>query len=243
MRRLAADDPDRQAGPREGLAPDEPLGHPELGADGPHLVLEQRAQRLDELELEVVRQPADVVVRLDRRRAGAPAGLDDVRVDRALDEVVARPRRASPPRPRRPGRTLADALAFRLRVGDAAQPVEEALLGVDGDERDAEAGRGTPHDLLALVLAHDAVVDEHAGQLVADRRVHEQRRDGRVDAAAQAADDLARRRPARGSAAICSSTIDAAVHVRSQPQTSHRKSCSIVLPYGVWTTSGWNWMP
>ena len=46
-------------------------------------------------------------------------------------------------------------------------------------------------DLLALVLAHQAVVDEHARQLVADRAVHEQRRHRGVDAAGEPADDLA----------------------------------------------------
>ena len=43
--------------------------------------------------------------------------------------------------------------------------------------------------------------------------------------------------------AICSSTIDAADHVMSQPQTSRRKRLSTSWPYGVWTTSGWNWIP
>ena len=85
-RRLAADDPDRQPGSGERLAPDEPLGQAELGADRADLVLEQRPQRLHELELEVVGQPADVVVGLDRRRAGAAARLDHVGVERALDE-------------------------------------------------------------------------------------------------------------------------------------------------------------
>ena len=93
---------DREARARERLAPDEALGQPELGADGADLVLEQRAQRLDELELEVVGQAADVVVGLDRRRAGAAAGLDHVGVERALDEVASR-RRAWPPPPRRRG--------------------------------------------------------------------------------------------------------------------------------------------
>src|SRR5690606_74298 len=39
-----ADDPDPEAGPRERLAPDDALGHPQLEADGPDLVLEQGAQ-------------------------------------------------------------------------------------------------------------------------------------------------------------------------------------------------------
>ena len=44
-------------------------------------------------------------------------------------------------------------------------------------------------------------------------------------------------------AAICSSMIDAALHERSQPQMSSRNVVRICWPYGVWTTSGWNWMP
>ena len=59
---LAADDADRQAGAREGLAPDHPVGEAELGGDRPDLVLEQHPQRLDEVEVEVVGEAADVVV-------------------------------------------------------------------------------------------------------------------------------------------------------------------------------------
>ena len=85
----------------------------------------------------------------------------------------------------------ADRLALRLGIADALQPREEARLGVDRDERDLEVVAERGDDLLALVLSHEPVVDEHAGELVADRAVHEQRRDARVDAAAEAADDLA----------------------------------------------------
>ena len=43
--------------------------------------------------------------------------------------------------------------------------------------------------------------------------------------------------------ATCSSTIEAADQVRSQPQTSPRNVLRMSCPKGVWTTSGWNWMP
>ena len=76
-------------GPGERLAPDHPLGHAELLADAAHLVLEEQAQRLDELHLHVVGQPADVVVRLDRLGdAVGAARLDHVRVERSLHEPV-----------------------------------------------------------------------------------------------------------------------------------------------------------
>ena len=65
-----ADDAHGQARAREGLAPDDLVGQAELLADGAHLVLEQQAQRLDQVEGQVLGQPAHVVVRLDvgRRR-------------------------------------------------------------------------------------------------------------------------------------------------------------------------------
>src|SRR5690606_29980084 len=103
-----------------------------LDTDLAHLVLEEIAQRLDELELHPLRKPADVVVRLDelglaRRRAGR---LDHVRIDRALREPLDafEPMRLllehldeEPP----------DDLALRLRILDALQRIEEALLGID----------------------------------------------------------------------------------------------------------------
>src|SRR5207245_852252 len=44
-------------------------------------------------------------------------------------------------------------------------------------------------DLFRLVLPEQSVVDEHAGQLVADGLVHEQRRNGGVDPARKRAQD------------------------------------------------------
>ena len=53
------------------------------------LVLEERAQRLDELDPGVLGEAADVVVALDVGRAavGCRCGLDHVRINRALGEV------------------------------------------------------------------------------------------------------------------------------------------------------------
>ena len=44
--------------------------------------------------------------------------------------------------------------------------------------------------MLALVQAQQAVVDEHAGELVADRAVDQRRGHARIDAAGQAEDHL-----------------------------------------------------
>jgi hypothetical protein len=102
----------RMPGPGRGTAGARrsDLGHAELEPDRAHLVLEQRPQRLDQGELQVVGQAADVVVRLDVGRALAAAGLDDIGVEGALDEEldgvprqpgVSRRRRGPPAR--RPG--------------------------------------------------------------------------------------------------------------------------------------------
>ena len=64
-----ADDPDGEAGPGNGWRQTIRSGSPELVADAAHLVLEEQPQRLDELHLHVLGQPADVVVRLDRSAA------------------------------------------------------------------------------------------------------------------------------------------------------------------------------
>ena len=188
-------------GPRERLAPHHPLGHAELLADAPHLVLEEQAQRLDEAHLHVLRQPADVVVRLDRLGdAVGAARLDHVRVERSLDE---------------PGRIaelarlvledadelLADDHALRLGVGHAGELREEPLLRLHMHERHVEDAVEGLHHLLRLALPEQPVVDEDAGQLIADRAMHEQRRDGRVDAARERAQHP-------GRADLCADALD-----------------------------------
>ena len=115
------------------------------------------------------------------------AGLDHVRVERALHEVV-RVVEAGGLLLEHPDELGADDLALGLGVGDAGEPREEALLGVHGDERHLEVVAERGHHLVALVLAHQAVIDEHAGELVADGLVGEQRGHRGVDAAGQPAD-------------------------------------------------------
>ena len=70
------------------------------------------------------------------------------------------------------------------------QRAEELVLGVD----DLQPGPGRRDevllDLVGLTGALQAVVDVHAGQLVADRLVHQGRRDRGVDAAGQRAEHL-----------------------------------------------------
>ncbi len=77
-------------GPGNGCRQTIWLGQPEHLAERADLVLEQIAQRLDEFEAELLRQPADVVVQLDVRRGARVAvpALDDVGIERALGEEL-----------------------------------------------------------------------------------------------------------------------------------------------------------
>ena len=96
--------------------------------------------------------------------------------------------------------------------------------------------------LLGFALAHQAVIDEDAGELVADRLVDQHRRDREStpperpqitrplpDLRADAGDRLgaeSRHGPVAAAAADVEDEI--------------AQSCA---PCGVWTTSGWNCMP
>ena len=152
---------------------------------------------------EVVGQAADVVVALDVRRAGAAAGLDDVGVERALHEELDRLAVGPGLGDDLAGRLLedpdelaADDLALLLGVGDPGERVEEPLRASTTSSVDAGGGDEVPLDLLGLALAQQPVVDEDAGELVADRALHERGGDGGVDPAGQRRRAPACRRPA-----------------------------------------------
>src|SRR3546814_1544722 len=145
------------------------LGQPELEADLADLVLEQGAQGLDQLELQVVGQPTDVVVALDVGRAGAATRLDDVRVERALDEELDLLARGSGgiddaacSRLERADELAADDLALLLRVGDASESAEELGLRLHHLELYAGGLHEVALDLHGLSLPEEPVVDERS---------------------------------------------------------------------------------
>ncbi len=171
-----AQDPHPQPRARERVAVDHVVGQAELHADLAHLVLEQLAQRLHQPQLHVLGQPAHVVVGLDHLGlAGLGAGrLDDVGVDGALGQ------------PLHVGELfalglehldegVADDLALPLRVADPGQFAQEQILGVDPDHLHAHVLGEGGHHLVALLVAQQAVVHEHAGELVADGPVQQRR--------------------------------------------------------------------
>lgn len=103
----------------------------------------------------------------------ASAGLDDVGVDSALSQVL--DRLAVGLELLRHGEELfpelrTDDTALLLGLGHAGQKLGVAVLGMNVDKVDVKLlGEDLLH-LLGLALAQQAVVDEHAGHLLAHAR-------------------------------------------------------------------------
>ncbi len=189
-----ADDADAQTRAREGLTPDDFVGQTELGADGAHLILEQSAQRFDELELDVLGQAADVVVALDGDGffALGAARLDHVGVDGALgQEGGALVAGIGGFQLGRLGlehvhEQAANDLALLLGFAHAGELAQEQVAGVHTDHLGVQLALEHVHDHVAFMKAQQAVVNEHAGQLVADGAVDERGGHAGIDAAGQA---------------------------------------------------------
>ncbi len=64
---------------------------------------------------------------------------------------------------------VADRDALLLRIVDAGEPLEETLGGVDCDHVEMQHVAKRGDDVLRFVLAQQPRIDEHAGQLLADR--------------------------------------------------------------------------
>ena len=163
----------------------------ELDAEFANFVLEEGAKRLEELQVERVGKTAHVVMRLDGLgllRLGA-GGFDDVGVDRALSK------------PLRGGKLrsffledfhehAADDLALLFGIGHAGEFAHEAVDGIDDDELEAHVLFEGFANLFAFVLAKQTVVDEDAGELLADGTVNERCGHRAVHAAGKTENDF-----------------------------------------------------
>ena len=87
--------------------------------------------------------------------------------------------------------TMAAQLGGAVEGGHDREFVEEAFARVDCNKIQPQLVAEILLHVLEFVLAQDAVVDEHACELITDRTVNERRGHRRVDAAGEAADHLA----------------------------------------------------
>ncbi len=170
------------------MPPDNLIRQAELLAQGPHFVLEQFTQGLDQLQLHSGRQSPDVVVRFDRRRGALEAhAFDDIGIQRALHEVFDAFQLF--------GLDLkilneetADNLSLPLGVGHALQAREKLTGAIEDPHVQMHLRREGFLDLVTFTGTQHPVVDENAGQLIADRTVRERGRHRGIHPAAQGAD-------------------------------------------------------
>ena len=93
---------------------------------------------------------------------------------------------------------MPDAAALLLRIGDAGQLLQETLAGVHHPEIDAEVPPEGLFDLVPLVQPEQSMIDEDAGEPVADGAVDQDGRHRGVHPARQPADHpRGRARPSR----------------------------------------------
>ena len=183
-----ANDADGEAWTRERLAPDHAFRHAELDAHLTHLVLEQQTEGLTELEVHVVWEAANVVVRLDLR-GGLRSRLDHIRVERALDEKLDA-LEALRLVLEYSNKRLTDDLALLLGIGDAREQIEKATLCLYVHERHLVVRAKRLDDLLGFALSQHPMIDEDAGELIAHGSMNQQCGHGRVNATGQATEDL-----------------------------------------------------
>ena len=211
------------------MPPDDVFRQAELQAEPADFVLEQVAQRLDQLEAKSCRQAADVVVQLDRvgRAVGAGAAFDHVGIERALGQEsgavdLARLRRAKHSMNAWPMRRR-----FSCGSVTPASAARNRSLGLDDVQIGFEVAAELVRRLGLFVLAQQAVVDQDARELRGRWRWIEQRRDdGRIDAAREAADHAVLADPLADARDGSVGEIAAAARCRVQPADVVQESCA-----------------
>ena len=114
---------------------------------------------------------------------GGPAGLghalDHVGIERALGQKLG-PADGLGLAVEHVDEQASDGLALGLRIGDALEAGQEDVARLHVDERDVVMVAEQPQHLAGLALAQQAVVDEHAGELIADGLVDQHCRHGGI---------------------------------------------------------------
>ena len=167
---------------------DKIVGKTELFAYDAHFVFKESAQRFDKSgKGQIFWETADVVVALDVCRVVC-ARFDDVGINCALGkEIIAflRFRYFG----KRLDKLLADNLSLAFGIGYARDFGKELFACVNDFELERHIGKRF-FDLFCFVLAHEAVIDVHAKQLIGDSLAYECGNDGAVNAARKAEENF-----------------------------------------------------
>ena len=190
--RNLADDPHGQPRPWKRLSLDDLVRQAERPADLSDFVFEEARQRLHQFELQVVRQPANIVVALDLGGV-ASARLDHIGIQRALHQElgIACAAYLGCRLLKGANEKLADDAALLFRVAHASQPLKELVAGIGMHKLRAHVAPESLHYLFGFALAQQPRVYEHAGEAVAEGAMGESGRHRRVDPARQPADSPA----------------------------------------------------
>ncbi len=156
-----------------------------------NFIFEQFTQRFNQTHLHIVWQTANVMVRLDNMRfAGFRSGrLDHIRINGALSQ------------PFRVSQFLrfiieyfhkhaTDGFTFQLRIINAFQCRQEALFRIHLDDVQTEMIAEHFHHLMAFVQTQQTVINEYAGQSLADSSVDQHRHNGRIHTTGQTQNHL-----------------------------------------------------
>jgi hypothetical protein len=186
------EDTDGESRSGEGVTADEVSGDVEETTEGADFVLEELTKGLDELELHVVEETTDVVVRLDRCRGTLERDrLDDIRVQSSLEEeldlaVVAASGLdlsvdLSSLRLEDLDEGVADDLALLLGVLNASELVEEKVGSVDDGKVHAKVLAEHLVDLSGLVHTKAAVVDHDGVEATEAKLLSSRNEEGRIE--------------------------------------------------------------
>ncbi len=134
-----------------------------------------------------LRQAADVVVRFDRSFTAKYHGFNHIGIQRALSEIFHLAELLSLLFENL-DKAVADALPFFFRISDALQPLKEIGFRINVNHLQVSALAEETEHALALVGAHQAVVDMNAGELAADGPVDHRGDHRGIHAAGQGAD-------------------------------------------------------
>ena len=170
FRSYIADDADCQTRTRERLTCYQVFRQAQLTTGLTNLVLEQITQRLNDfLEINKVRQTANIMMALNSCRFAAEAAFYNVRINGSLCQIVNSTdflsfffKYAN--------EFFADNFTFSFRSSYACQLAIEAFACVNADEVDIELTAFTENsaNLFTLVFAQQTMIYKYAGQLLAD---------------------------------------------------------------------------
>ena len=173
-----------QTGAGEGLTVDHAVGQTQSIADNAHFVLVQQLDRLYQLKLHILGQTANIVVGLYAVRLkyiGVNGALSKEAHAVELGSLFVKDL----------DKFVADDLALLLGIADTFQQSEEAVGSVIVDQVCIQLLAENFDNLFALALAHETVVDVHAGELLADGLDKQGSNNGRVNTAGEGQQNLA----------------------------------------------------